>query len=118
MEKFSMRLPLSGDFFTTVRLTTGGLCALAGFDVDGAEDYKVCVTECLLILKRNGYLTATVIFVVGEALQCHVKGEQDGGMIEDSMEEEISHALLYALVDDVDFERNEKGGVSGIRFEG
>ena len=116
--QFSVTLPLTGEYLTTVRLTTGGICALAGFDVDFSEDFKVCVTESLLILKRNGYLTATVIFVVGEALQCHVKGEQDGGMIEDSMEEEISHALLYALVDDVDFERNEKGGVSGIRFEG
>lgn len=116
--QFSVTLPLTGEYLTTVRLTTGGICALAGFDVDFSEDFKVCVTESLLILKRNGYLTATVKFIVGEALECYVKGEEEGGMVEDSMEEEISHALLFALIDNVEFERNEKGGVSGIRFEG
>ena len=56
MDKFLVTLPLTGEYLTTVRLTTGGLCALAGFDVDEAEDYKVCVTESLLILKHGFYL--------------------------------------------------------------
>lgn len=55
MENFCVSLPLSSEYLTTVRLTTGGLCALCGFDVDSAEDFKVCVTESLLILKRNGF---------------------------------------------------------------
>ena len=50
MDKFSIRLPLTGEYLTTVRLTTAGLCSLAGLDVDFIEDYKVCVTESLLIL--------------------------------------------------------------------
>ena len=45
MDKFSVTLPLMGEYLTTVRLTTGGLCSLVGFDVDSAEDYKVCVTR-------------------------------------------------------------------------
>jgi hypothetical protein len=116
--RFSVTLPLTGEYLTTVRLTTGGICALAGFDVDSSEDFKVCVTESLLILKRNGYLTATVDFIVEEALKCSVQGKEMGGMVEDTMEEEISHALLFALVGEVEFDRNEQGGVSGIRFEG
>ena len=60
MEKFLITLPLTGEYLTTVRLTTGGLCALVGFNVDETEDFKVCVTESLLILKRNGYETASV----------------------------------------------------------
>jgi hypothetical protein len=38
MGKFSVTLPLTGEYLTTVRLTTGGLCALADFDVDASED--------------------------------------------------------------------------------
>lgn len=62
MEKFSVSMPLSNEYLTTVRLATGGLCALCGFDVDSAEDFKVCVTESLLILKRNGFQAAEVCF--------------------------------------------------------
>ena len=118
MEKFCVTLPLTGEYLTTVRLTTGGLCSLVGFDVDFSEDFKVCVTESLLILKRNGYVSATIDFSIGEALGCHVVGKQQGGEKEDAIEDEISRALLSALLGDVQFETNEMGGVSGIRFEG
>ena len=119
MEQFSVTLPLTGEYLTTVRLTTGGLCALAGFDVDTTEDYKVCVTESLLILKRNGFQTAQICFEVGEMLSCIVRGEnraedQNG----DALEEEISRALLSALVGDVDFVKDENGKVIQISFAG
>ena len=116
--QFSVTLPLTGEYLTTVRLTTGGLCSLVGFDVDFAEDFKVCVTESLLILKRNGYMSATIDFTVGEALGCHVYGKELGGEKEDAIEDEISRALLSALLGEVHFETNENGEVSGIRFEG
>ena len=93
MEKFCVTLPLTGEYLTTVRLTTGGLCSLVGFDVDTAEDYKVCVTESLLILKRNGFTTADILFTVGEALGCKVVGKDAGGEKADSFEDEISYAL-------------------------
>ncbi len=116
--KFTVTLPLTGEYLTTVRLTTGGLCSLVGFDVDTAEDFKVCVTESLLILKRNGYRYATIDFTVGEALGCYLCGQEGGEKAEDDFEDEISRALLSALVGEVVFETNEEGGVSGIRFEG
>ena len=118
MENFSVTLPLTGEYLTTVRLTTGGLCALVGFDVDFAEDFKVCVTESLLLLKRSGYTTATIDYTVGEALGCHVVGKDKGGEKEDSPEDEISRALLSALLGDVEWEADENGEVCGIRFEG
>ena len=117
MEKFTITLPLTGEYLTTIRLTTGGLCALAGFDVDTAEDFKVCVTESLLILKRNGYGSATIDFTVGETLGCRLCGLELSEAEQDDVEDEISRALLSALVEKVEFENNEKGGVSGIRFE-
>lgn len=116
-DRFSVTLPLTGEYLTTVRLTTGGLCSLAGFDVDTAEDFKVCVTESLLILKRNGYGSATIDFTVGETLGCRLCGLKLSEAEQDDVEDEISRALLSALVEKVEFENNEKGGVSGIRFE-
>ena len=118
MEKFSVTLPLTGEYLTTVRLTTGGLCSLVGFDVDAAEDFKVCVTESLLILKRNGFLTAEIVFSVGEALGCVIEGLQDGGEAEDTFEDEISRALLKALLGEVEMEKSENGKVKRISFEG
>lgn len=117
MQKFLVTLPLTGEYLTTVRLTTGGLCALVGFNVDETEDFKVCVTESLLILKRNGYATANIDFEVGEALRCSIVGMGDRGKKVDEFEDEISSALLSALVGDVEFIK-EEDTVTGIVFEG
>ncbi len=118
MEKFLMELPLTAEYLTTVRLTTGGLCALVGFDVDEAEDYKVCVTESLLILKRNGFTRASIAFSVGEELAFRVSGTEKLGKKEDSIEDEISKALLAALVGDVEFVKDNDGAVLTIAFAG
>ena len=118
MNTVTLSLPLEGEYFTTLRLTTGGLCALLDFDVDSAEDFKVCVTESLLILKRKGYLTATIEFIVGETLGCNICGQKRGEAQENSAEDAISHALLCALVGEVGFEKDAEGVVCGIRFEG
>ena len=117
MEKFSMTTPLTGEYFTTVRLAVGGLCALAGFDVDTAEDFKVCVTESLLILKRNGFLSASISFEVGEILSCAIAGETLGGVKEDALEDEISRALLSALLGKVEFTKDSERVIK-IEFEG
>ncbi|MBQ7831607.1 MAG: hypothetical protein IJ393_06080 [Clostridia bacterium] len=118
MDKFSVQLPVTGEYLTTVRLTTGGLCSLVGFDVDLAEDYKVCVTESLLILKRNGYATAAIEFTVGEALACRVVGTGACGERIEGFEDEISRALLSALLGEVKFVTDENGRVTEIGFEG
>ncbi len=117
MEKFSIQTPLTGEYFTTVRLTVGGLCTLAGFDLDTAEDFKVCVTESLLILKRKGFLAAEITFTVGEALDCRIVGKEEKGKVEDGLEDEISRALLSALLGEVDF-RKVGDKVVEIGFQG
>ena len=117
MEKFSVTLPLTGEYQTTVRLTTGGLCALVGFDVDATEDFKVGVTESLLILKRNGFQTAQIEYRIGEKLGCSVVGNGACLDKEDSFEDEISCALLSALVENVEFVK-EADRVVKIVFEG
>lgn len=117
MEKFLITLPLTGEYLTTVRLTTGGLCALVGFNVDETEDFKVCVTESLLILKRNGYATAKITFTVGEALRSEIIGVGERGEKADGFEDGISSALLSALVGNVEFVK-EQDIITGIIFEG
>ena len=115
MEKFSITTPLTGEYLTTVRLTTGGLCALVGFDPDSSEDFKVCVTESLLILKRNGFKRASIRFETGEALSCTLAGVGEPSEKEEGIEDEISYALLDALLGKVDFEK-ENGRVLKISF--
>ncbi len=117
MEKFSINTPLTGDYFTTVRLTVGGLCALGGFDVDSAEDFKVCVTESLLILKRNGFSFAKAEFALGEALSCRISGEGGLSEKEEGFEDEISHSLLQALLGKVEIVKDGER-VIRIEFEG
>lgn len=117
MNVFSINTPLNGEYMVTVRLTVGGLCALAGFDVDSAEDYKVCVTESLLILQRNGFSSAAIKFTVGETLSCELVGEGDGKPVP-TAEEDISYALLSALLGKVDYVKDGAGKVLAIRFEG
>jgi hypothetical protein len=118
MQKFLVTLPLTGEYLTTVRLTTGGLCSLVGFDVEGTEDFKVCVTESLLILKRNGYTRASICFSVSEKLGCTITGEAYNGVKENELEDEISRALLSALLGKVEFIDDQDGKIASIVFEG
>ena len=116
MKTVTLAFPLDGEYFTTVRLATGGLCSLAEFDTESAEDFKVCVTESLLILKRNGFLHAKISFNVGEMLSCEIVGEEQLGEKEDGFEDEISYALLNALLGKVEFENDENGRVVKVAF--
>ena len=61
-EYLCLSLPLRREMMTTVRLATGGVCAVAGLSYDGGEDCKVCVTESLLLLMRRGFTAADVRF--------------------------------------------------------
>lgn len=115
---FKFSLPLDGaSLMTTVRLTVGGLAAAAGLDMDEGEDFKVCVTEALLIFKRNGFTAATAFFELKDGLTAVLSAEnfsekgKEGGF-----EDEISYALLGALVDDVAFEKKD-GAVTGITLK-
>ena len=114
-EYLCLSLPLRREMMTTVRLATGGVCAVAGLSYDGGEDCKVCVTESLLLLKHAGFLSAHLIFTREEGIRVFAEGEEGGGEALSSMEEEISIALLQALVEDLKMERSESG-VTSVSF--
>ena len=79
----------------------------------------MCVTEGLLIFKRNGYQTARIEFSVGEALGCEITGEESVQAAESNMEDELSYALLSALLGTVEFIKDEQtGALRKIVFEG
>lgn len=106
-ENFLMRVPLGGaDYFTTVRLAVGGICAMAGADLDAAEDFKVCVTEALLILKRGGALCADVSFEIGGGVKAKAKSVTCGKAEYSDGDNEISLALLGALVDEATYTKD------------
>ena len=105
MNDIYLSLPLESDYLTTVRLTVGGVCAMAGFDIDRTEDVKVCVTESLLLFQRNGYLRAQLRFDFKGGLNAVVSGEGERLPKQESPEDEISYALLDALSDEALFRK-------------
>lgn len=117
MDGIKISLPLESEYFTTVRLTCGGICAQADFDVDFTEDVKVCLTESLLILKRNGFKRVDISFSIGEGLFAQIEGKEQTGEKTDGVEDEISYALLDALIGGVELEKDQDGRVKSVRFQ-
>ncbi len=112
---FELIFPLRSELLTSVRLAAGGMCALKGLDIEQTEDCKVCITESLLLLKHRGYSSASVRFFEGEKLSVRIEGMGEGEA-EESAEDEISLALLSALLGEVGM--TEKGGrLLAVSFE-
>ncbi len=114
-EVLSLRLALSPDVMTTVRLATGGVCSLLSLSYDDGEDCKVCVTESLLLLLRGGYAHARVVFADGDALSVLVEGEGETSAHAENDEDEIALALINALAQDVEMKK-EGGTVAKVTF--
>ena len=113
-ELLSLRFPLGSDILTTVRLATGGVCSLAGLNLDESEDCKVCVTESLLLLQHGGSRAARLAFYSDNGLKVEIASEEAGAP-EPHAEDEISLALLSALVKNLAIER-ENGRLSCVKF--
>lgn len=114
-ELLTLKVQLKNELMTTVRLATGGVCSLAGLSLDGSEDCKVCVTESLLLLMHGGFSCATLRFCRGEGLEIEATGEGDGKRTETCVEDEISVALLNALTEGVNLQK-EGGCLRAIGF--
>ena len=114
----SMRFPLESNLMTTVRLAAGGICSLAGLDLDASEDFKVCVTESLLLLMHAGYSCAFVEFHEENGVRAVLTGEDRTGPAADATEDEIGAALLSALAENVEMQREGGAPVKiAFRFE-
>ena len=111
----SLGFELNSELMTTLRLTTGGICSLAGLDMDATEDCKVCVTESLLLLMHNGYPSARVRFCEdgGVYVQIEAEGNKQGNI--ETVDDGISSALLCALAEDVNMKK-ENDCLKAIEF--
>ena len=118
MMLFGMEFSLEKEIMTTVRLAVGGLCSVAGFGIDASEDCKVCVTESLLLLLHAGCSRAKISVFREEGLKFELTGEGGAPSEERTTEEEISIALLNALVDDFSLERTHSGARITFGFQG
>lgn len=104
MKEFTVKFNLcDSEYMTALRLVCGAICSVHGLDVDESEDFKVCVTESAIILKNCGFNSCTVVFKDDGGLWCEVSGE--GGALK-SGENELSLALISALVSECDIERS------------
>lgn len=89
-------------YITALRLVAGAVCSAHDVDIDAAEDFKVCVTESVLILKGCGFNSAKVVFGGQGGVVCTVEGS---GGSPAAGENEFSLALISALVSECSIER-------------
>ena len=101
----SLAFQLDHELLTTLRLTTGGICSLAGLDIDATEDCKVCVTESLLLLMHSGFSQACVSFSQDEGVYVRIAAEGDKQESMEAVDDGISSALLTALAGEVNLEK-------------
>jgi len=104
-DRFYLEIPLKKEYFTTIRLTAGGICSQAGFDVEDIEDFKLCVTEACLLLMRNDFCKAFVEFKVNGGLSAVISGGDCTNVnnMNDETAESFSFSLLKELVSNVEF---------------
>lgn len=116
MNEITLEIPLHSALNTTVRLTTGGVCAFAGLSFDDSEDCKVCVTESLILLANRGYTRACATFTGEKGLAVQIEGKDLNKNKEKAAEDEISAALIAALAENVVMEKAD-GGIYKIGFQ-
>lgn len=107
MKDFTVKFSLADSgYMTALRLVAGAVCSVCEKDVDLAEDFKVCVTESVIILKNCGFEQAEVVFCNEEGFAvcraCGLGGKPAEG------ENELSLALISALVDGCDIKKHGK----------
>lgn len=96
MKKLTLEFYLSdSEYMTALRLVAGAVCSSADCSVDVLEDFKVCVTESIIILKNCGFDSVCVAFGGEKDVCCTVSGE---GGLPCAGENELSLALISALV--------------------
>lgn len=88
-------------YMTALRLVAGAVCSARDVDVDTLEDFKVCVTESAIILKNCGFESAAFVFGGLDKVECTVTGEGGSPV---GCENELSLALISALVDECDID--------------
>ncbi|MCD8294850.1 MAG: hypothetical protein LUE27_06395 [Clostridia bacterium] len=115
MNKLKLEFDLKDSVYNTaIRLVAGAVCMINDEDIDDMEDFKVCVTESLLILRSSGYEHAECVFSADGGTMCLVSGQ--GGAPADNADNDLSLALISALVKKCDI-RKSGGVIRSIQLE-
>ncbi len=104
MNSLKLKLDLQDSIYNTaIRLVAGAVCMLNDENIDDIEDFKVCVTESLLVMKSCGYESAECAFSAEGGTSCEIKGFGGSPVAGDS---DMSLALIGALVGSCNIEKN------------
>jgi hypothetical protein len=108
MKDFKINFALcDSEYLTAVRLVVGAICAQSDVDLDSTEDFKVCVTESCIILKNCGFERAEITFVTcGKDNKIVAQVEGIGGTPCEG-DNELSLALVSALVSSCKIEKTQ-----------
>lgn len=114
MNRLTLKFDLKDTVYNpAVRLAAGAVCMIQDEDIDDIEDFKVCVTESLLILRSCGYESAECAFSAEGGVFCEIRGI-GGEPVEG--EDALSLAIISALVKKCEVKKN--GSVTeSIRLE-
>ncbi|MCD8307179.1 MAG: hypothetical protein LUD51_02995 [Clostridia bacterium] len=105
MNKLTLKFDLQDSVYNTaIRVVAGAVCMINDEDMDDIEDFKVCVTESLLIFKSCGYESAECAFSVENGTVCEIRGI--GGTPVEGENNELSFALIPALVKKCTIKKN------------
>lgn len=114
MKDFIVEFNLSDDgYFTALRLVAGAVCSSADMDLDGIEDFKLCVTESALILKNGGFERVKAVFSSQDGVRAEISG---AGGTPAECENALSLSLISALVGKCDISR-VKGVINKVTLE-
>jgi hypothetical protein len=112
MKSFRVKFYLcDSEYFTALRLVAGSVASVKDIDVDALEDFKVCVTESALILKNGGFEEVEAEFQTENGISCALSGL--GGKPQKS-DNELSLALIDALISDCQIGKTEKGIIEKV----
>ncbi|NLM76343.1 MAG: anti-sigma regulatory factor [Clostridiaceae bacterium] len=106
----SLNLPAKAEYVSVARLTASGISSSMGFDFDAIEDIKVSISEVLgkIIEKTGENRKISIIFEPrAEGLKIKFLTNDDTvSNVFDGEDDSFSLAIVEALMDQVDLQKN------------
>ncbi len=103
------------EYLSSLRLVAGSVCVNAKKSIDDIEDFKLCVGECALIMKRCGYDEISCTLFGDSAPRCEMEGR--GGSPVPSDGNDISLAIIEAFVKKCDIRKRDDGTIEKVILE-
>ena len=119
-EEVRLRLPATPDLLRLARVTASGVASRLGFSYDEVEDLRLALDEMCFVMTggvpHEGWLLMRyVVRADAETLEVHGRTSfvVEGG---EPLREDVSGAVLAALVDEHEVYRDDGGGGPAFRL--